>query len=238
MPNPFFQFKQFAVQQERCAMKVGTDGVLLGAWADVSHSLSALDIGTGTGLIALMLAQRNALLQVSAIDIDAGAAEQALENVARSPWSNRIKVEQADVLFFGPDSGSSFDLIVCNPPYFSDSLKSPCESRTTARHNDSLRFEQLVERVSFLLAENGRFCVVIPTDAMDCFVNYSEQVGLFLTKRLRICTKPDVAPKRVLLEFQKQSDSVVEENVLVVELSRHQYSAEYTELTREFYLKM
>ena len=182
MANPFFQFKQFTIYHNKCAMKVGTDGVLLGAWADVSGVTRALDVGTGTGLIALMLAQRSESLQLAAIDIDEGAVLQATENVAASPWGERIGVEQADFVSFVP--AKPYELIVSNPPYFQDSLKSPNDSRTAARHTDSLGFDQLVAKASELLAADGRFCVVIPTDAMAYFLACCDQCGLFLYKRL------------------------------------------------------
>lgn len=237
MPTPFFQFKQFTVYHDKCAMKVGTDGVLLGAWAEVEEATSALDVGTGTGLIALMLAQRNELLQICAIDIDQAAVLQARENVAATNWLNRIEVEQADFISYFP-ANKQFDLIVSNPPYFRDSLKSPNDSRTAARHTDSLGFNQLVKQAALLLAAKGRFCVVIPTDGMSDFLADCTLSGLFLAKRLLVCTKPGAAPKRVLLELRKAPVAVVNEEVLVVELARHQYSQEYIALTRQFYLKM
>ncbi|MGL4852948.1 MAG: tRNA1(Val) (adenine(37)-N6)-methyltransferase [Phocaeicola sp.] len=237
MSNSFFRFKQFAVHQDKCAMKVGTDGVLLGAWADVNNCRSALDVGTGTGLVALMLAQRNPVLEIVAVDIDEAATEQALENVYRSPWKERISVRQVDFSCYNSPS-LRFDLIVSNPPYFKDSLKSPCELRNAARHTDSLRFEQLISGASELLSFDGRFCVIIPADAMGEFVACAEEYEFGLFKRLLVRTKPDAAPKRVLLEFRKGGGVMVEESDLVVELARHQYSEAYTELTREFYLKM
>ena len=218
-------------------MKVGTDGVLLGAWANVANCTSALDVGTGTGLIALMLAQRNPALQLTALDIDAAAVEQAVENVARTEWSDRIVVKEADFSLYSATQ-DRFDLIVSNPPYFRNSLKCPDESRTAARHTDSLSFADLIKNAADLLSAKGRFCVVIPTDAMAEFLACSSACGLFLSRRMLVCTKPGIAPKRVLLELQKNASLEVTEELLVVELARHQYSEEYTALTRDFYLKM
>ena len=139
MPNPYFQFKRFTVYHDRCAMKVGTDGVLLGAWTDVSSSQQILDIGTGTGLIALMLAQRNVTAHITAIDIDEEAIEQAQGNIAASPWKNRIEVMKQD--FCQYSANRLFDTIVSNPPYFNQSLKGPDSQRNTARHTDSLELQ-------------------------------------------------------------------------------------------------
>ena len=136
MRNPFFSFKQFTVRHDRCAMKVGTDGVLLGAWADVRHSRSILDVGTGTGLIALMLAQRCPQAQIVGIDIDEAAVGQALENMSASPWAERLSAQCQDVRSLCQEG--CYDTIVSNPPYFVDSLKCPDEQRTTARHTDTL----------------------------------------------------------------------------------------------------
>ena len=156
MSNPYFQFKQFTVWHDQCAMKVGTDGVLLGAWASVERARRILDIGTGTGLVALMLAQRSLLdAKIVALEIDEAAAGQARENVARSPWQERIEVVQAD--FKKYRSSDKFDVIVSNPPYFVDSLECPDRQRAAARHNDSLTYEELLEGVNRLLAADGLF---------------------------------------------------------------------------------
>ena len=136
MPNPFFRFKQFTVYHDRCAMKVGTDGVLLGAWTNLSQSRRILDIGTGTGLIALMMAQRVPEVPITAIDIDAEAVNQANENFSASPWNNRLEAVLQDVCTY--TEKNSFDTIVSNPPYFINSLKCPDNQRTTARHTDTL----------------------------------------------------------------------------------------------------
>ncbi len=236
MPNPYFSFKQFTVHHDRCAMKVGTDGVLLGAWADVSQARRVLDIGTGTGLIALMLAQRSAEARITAIDIDADAVGQARENVTASPWADRITVEQQDLCRYHADE--RFDLIVSNPPYFNDSLKCPDAQRATARHTDGLDFHTLITQTIALLTENGRFAVIIPTDGMPLFMEIALREGLHLHRRTLVRTKPDAAPKRVLLSFGRSSEVETVEDELVVELARHEYSEEYIALTRDFYLKM
>ncbi len=236
MPNPYFSFKQFTVRHDRCAMKVGTDGVLLGAWADVSAARRVLDIGTGTGLIALMIAQRCADARITAIDIDSDAVGQARENVSASPWADRIVVEQHDLNLYGTDG--RFDLIVSNPPYFNDSLKCPDAQRSAARHTDGLTFHTLIERAVALLAKDGRFAVIIPTDGMSLFLEIASGHGLHLRRRTLVRTKPGAIPKRVLLSFGLSSEIATVEDELVIELERHVYSEEYIALTREFYLRM
>ena len=234
MPNPYFSFKQFTVYHDRCAMKVGTDGVLLGAWTEVSDARDILDVGTGTGLISLMLAQRSEA-HIMAVDIDEDAVKQAEENVKNSPWPDRIEVEHHDICHF--DSDIRYDVIVSNPPYFVNSLKCPDGQRNMARHTVGLNFESLINSCGRLLSSSGRFSVIIPTDGMDEFMKIASEEGLYLSRRTWIQTKPDATPKRVLMEFKKQPATCVE-GCLVVELSRHIYSEEYIALTKEFYLKM
>nr|WP_044655518.1 methyltransferase [Bacteroides acidifaciens] len=236
MSNPYFQFKQFTVWHDKCAMKVGTDGVLLGAWASVRNAHKILDVGTGTGLVALMLAQRSLLdADIVALEIDKAAAGQAGENVARSPWKERIEVVQAD--FRNYQSSDKFDVIVSNPPYFVDSLECPDQQRNAARHNDSLTYEELLEGVAGLLAEDGAFTIVIPTDVADRVKMIATAKNLYAVRQLNVITKPGGIPKRTLITFTfSNQECVVEE--LLTELARHQYSEEYIALTREYYLNM
>lgn len=234
MANSYFSFKQFTIHHDRCAMKVGTDGVLLGAWTQMENSRRVLDIGTGTGLIALMLAQRNSDCCITAIDIDSGAVEQARENIQASPWKNRVVALLQDVRSFQTDQ--LFDTIVTNPPYFVNSMKCPDEQRNTARHTDTLDMMSLIGQVAVLLASNGRFSIVIPSEQLGLLVQTAERVGLYLSRRTDVITRPGIPPKRVLLEFvRKQVPLLADE--LVVELARHCYSKEYISLTKEFYLK-
>lgn len=164
MSNIYFKFKQFTVYQDRCAMKVGTDGTLLGAWTDVTKSRTILDIGTGTGLIALMLAQRSLTTQITAIDIDIDSVMQAESNVALSPWCDRVKVFCSSLQDF---NGSGYDTIVSNPPYFVNSLKCPNGHRTLARHTASLSYKDLFDGVTRMLSDDGEFSVIIPFDCRD-----------------------------------------------------------------------
>lgn len=238
MKKTGFQFKQFSVYQDRCAMKVGTDGVLLGAWVDVANAKNTLDIGTGTGLIALMMAQRSVSTLITAIEIDSEAACQATENVLNSPWKDRIEVVNADLLDF--NCSKRYDVIVSNPPYFSQSLPSPNKQRTLARHNDHLTYSALIQKVATLLSENGRFSVIIPYDHKDEFIQLASQSRLYLQRIVAVKTTPTSVFRRVLLEFSFV-ESIVEQlkvEELLIERERHQYSIEYINLTKDFYLKM
>lgn len=239
MANSYFQFKQFKITQDRCAMKVGTDGVLLGAWAPLKkEACKVLDIGTGTGLVALMLAQRCRSALVEAIDIDESAVDQARENVADSPWPERVNVWQMDIKNVPHAWKEKFDCIVSNPPYFVDSLKCPDVSRMLARHTAELDFPLLAQSASFLLKEGGVFSVILPADAYVSFVASCLHEGLHLQRILWVHTKPDIPAKRVLMAFVKQAVERTEQEHLIVEISRHVYSSEYVSLLKDFYLKL
>ena len=235
MPNPYFAFKQFTVRHDRCAMKVGTDGVLLGAWTDLSHSRRILDIGTGTGLIALMLAQRSMDARITAIDLDSAAVEQAQENIQASPWKDRIEALQQDICTYHPNG--TFDTIVSNPPYFIDSLKCPDGQRSTARHTDTLDADRLIGKVSELLTSDGRFSIILPAEQTEDLIRVAGEKGLHPSRQTWVITRPGLSPKRILMEFRK-IPVTLQPDELVIELERHVYSEEYIALTKEFYLKM
>lgn len=235
MPNPFFAFKQFTIYHDRCAMKVGTDGVLLGAWTDLTDSRRVLDIGTGTGLIALMLAQRSVQAQITAIDIDSDAVSQAQENIQASPWRERVGASLQDLRTYTPNA--RFDTIVSNPPYFVDSLKCPDGQRNTARHTDTLSINGLLEKVAELLTPEGRFSVVLPFEQTEQLVNVAAACGLYPSRHTAVVTRPGLPPKRTLMEF-RHSPIRYQPDELVIELERHVYSEDYIALTRDFYLKM
>jgi len=235
MPNPYFAFKQFTVRHDRCAMKVGTDGVLLGAWTDLSHSRRILDIGTGTGLIALMLAQRCMDARITAIDLDSAAVEQAQENIQASPWKDRIEALQQDICTYHPNG--TFDTIVSNPPYFIDSLKCPDGQRSTARHTDTLDADRLIGKVSELLTSDGRFSIILPAEQTEDLIRVAGEKGLHPSRQTWVITRPGLSPKRILMEFRK-IPVTLQPDELVIELERHVYSEEYIALTKEFYLKM
>ena len=235
MANPYFTFKQFTIRHDRCAMKVGTDGVLLGAWTDVNHSHHTLDIGTGTGLIALMLAQRCPQALITAIDIDAEAVGQARENVQSSPWKDRVEVLLQDICTFSTDQ--RFDTIVSNPPYFIDSLKCPDDQRNTARHTDTLDAERLLANVARLLTDDGRFSIILPAEQTDLLIQTACTQGLYPSRQTAVITRPGLPPKRILMEFRKTKEAF-QPDELVIELERHVYSEGYIALTKDFYLKM
>jgi tRNA1Val (adenine37-N6)-methyltransferase len=236
MSNDYFQFRQFVVHQQRCAMKVGTDGTLLGAWAAApSGQCRILDIGTGTGLIALMMAQRYPEAEVTGIDIDEDAVTQAVDNVRLSPFSERIRICHLDILNFADTIG--FDAIVSNPPYFVDSLACPDDQRTIARHAVSLTYEQLMHQAYHLLKDEGRFSVVVPSDCRAKIEAAACLEGFFTTRVCLIKTTPRKQPKRQLIEFQKHPVSELDISEGVIEVSPNVRSEWYQQLTKEFYIK-
>ena len=234
MSNDRFAFKQFEVYHDRCAMKVGTDAVLLGAWADVAQARRVLDIGTGTGIIALMVAQRSKA-SITAVDLDADAVEQAKENVLRSPWSDRIEVIHQDVRDFSVDV--RFDGIVSNPPYFVDNLKSPDHQRALARHTDNLSFRELLRSVDSLLSDDGLFSVILPSEALDSFWSLALEMKLYPCRQAEIMTKASSPVKRVMLELRRKSGGYISERIALRDASGA-YSEAYRELTKDFYLKL
>ena len=238
MPNDYFQFKQFTVYHDRCAMKVGTDAVLIGAWTEVEDQCVILDIGTGTGIISLMLAQRcNG--RIMAVDIDEGAVEQAQLNVGRSPWADRIEVKQADICVMAHDEKQQqyFDVIVSNPPYFQEEVKCPEGKRNMARHTDTLSFSGLLEAVAALLNDGGRFSVVLPADVSSDFITLAVRFGLNLYRQLWIHTKEGKKPKRVLMAFGKEKVEHTEIAHLNMVNKNGRKSEEYQLLVNDFYLK-
>ena len=214
-------------------MKVGTDGVLLGAWFPMNEGCTVLDIGTGTGLVAIMAAQRGAG-RVTAVDIDPDAAGQARANAANSPWAERIDVVCSDIALF--NAGFRYDRIVCNPPYFRDSLRSPDSGRNTARHNDSLSFETLSDCASRLLADDGRLCLVLPRDAVETFSRCAAAQGLYMSHRTDVVTAPGKTPKRSLVEFGLNCSGLKTELVSICG-SDGMETSEYVNLVKDFYLK-
>ncbi|MGQ1785111.1 tRNA1(Val) (adenine(37)-N6)-methyltransferase [Saccharicrinis sp. GN24d3] len=234
MPNNYFKFKQFTVHQGLAAMKVGTDGVLLGAWASVEGAKSILDIGTGTGLIALMLAQRNSTARIDAIEIDEQACEQAIINFTESAWAERLHIVHTDFQSYKVDI--KYDLIVSNPPYFNHALKNDCETKSKARHTDSLSFYDLIKGAGKLLNADGLFCVVLPANEKNNFKMLASQNNLYLNNVLNIKPTPTKPAKRVLMSFSLTETKLTEEELIVEEFGRHQYSERYKQLTEDFYL--
>lgn len=234
MGSPTFQFKQFTIAHDRCAMKVGTDGVLVGAWAELPATGKVLDIGTGSGLIALMAAQRSPGIQVTGIDIVGEAVEQARENVAASPFQSRVEVRLQSLQELAATS-ERFDAIVCNPPFFEESLLPPEANRSLARHVQSLSFESLVTGTATLLREDGSFSTILPMSAFDRFRQLCVIQGLFLKRYRTVQGTARKAPKRVLATFCRQLCSWEEENPLILNDNGGR-SCDYAALTGDFYL--
>lgn len=233
-----FRFKQFTVQQERSAMKVGTDGVLLGSWTPVSDAMySVLDIGAGTGLVSLMLAQRCAAEQIDAIEIDEDAYEQTVDNFENSPWNDRLFCYHAGLDEFVDEIEDEYDLIVCNPPYFKPNDLIEDESRKMARYYDSLPFDELIEAVACLLSENGIFSVIIPYQEEENFITIAREFELFPFKITRVKGNGTSPIKRSLMAFCRE-EKPIEEEVLVLEIERHHYTPEFIQLVKDFYLNL
>lgn len=229
-----FQFKHFAIQQNLCAMKVGTDGVLLGAWTKTPNG-AVLDIGSGTGLIGLMIAQRTKNALITAIDINQNAYLQTLQNVNECKWKNRIQVFYASVQDF--KSEIKYDLIISNPPYFTDSTKAPQHERNTARHTNELSFSDLINAVTRLLKKDGLFAIILPTKEAKLFIKEAQEKELYLSRKCLVKPNPSKAVKRMLLEFSFYITELKEEELTIETEKRHHYSKEYIILTQDFYLK-
>jgi len=241
--NKLFIFKQFTVNQDRCAMKVGTDAVLLGAWTPVDHHpISLLDIGSGTGIIALMLAQRSHAKCIDAIEIDEDAYEQCVENFEQSQWNDRLFCYHASLLEFTEEIEDKYELIVSNPPFLPPPTPPkgegvPSISRKTARFYDALPFEHLVESVSKLLSKRGVFSVILPFQEEENFLALASKVNLFSFRILHVKGNPSSEIKRSLIAFSFNKKDIKTED-LIIETSRHVYTKDYIDLTKGFYLKM
>jgi tRNA1Val (adenine37-N6)-methyltransferase len=234
-----FQFKQFAVNQDQCAMKIGTDGVLLGAWAPIdTRPNSILDIGTGTGIIALMLAQRCDAQQIDALEIDENAYEQAVDNFESSPWSDRLFCFHAGLDEFVEEPEDEYDLIVSNPPFYVEDYRSDNAQRDLARFQEAMPFEDLVEAAALLLSENGVFAVIIPFKEEEKFLELAKEYELFPIKITRVKGTHETQIVRSLLAFRRYELPVLTADELVIEINRHEYTDDYIALTKDFYLKM
>ncbi|NKI30801.1 tRNA1(Val) (adenine(37)-N6)-methyltransferase [Croceivirga thetidis] len=233
-----FRFKAFTIQQDRCAMKVGTDGVLLGAWASLDHNpKSILDIGSGTGLIALQMAQRSTAELIDAIELDENAFEQCVENFEASPWSDRLFCYHASFQEFIAEMDEPYDLIISNPPFYKEDVPSRNFERDKARQSQSLPFDVLLEGVSKLLSVSGQFAVVVPFAIQDDFCSIASSYDLFPLKITHVKGNYNSPFKRSLLQFSKNKIEVKVEE-LVIEKERHLYTDSYINLTKDFYLKM
>lgn len=237
MGNDFFRFQQFTVYQDQCAMKVGTDGILLGAWADVTQAQRVLDIGTGTGLLALMIAQRAAEAQITAVEIDGPAAGQAQQNVARSPWAERITVYHQAIQQFVLTHPQKYELVVCNPPFFvtGRGVASPQADRQTARHTQQLPVPELLACVRVCLAPAGVFSVIVPELVRAEWVALATQEQLHLVRQTVVYPLPHKPAHRSLLSFSLEPRPLVTSE-LIIETQHHQYTPQFAQLTQSFYL--
>ena len=229
-----FHFKRFSIKQDRCALKVGTDGVVLGAWTNVEGVKRVLDIGTGTGLLALMIAQRNSEAQIDAIEIDDASAEQAAENVTASPWADRIRVHRMDVRRIR--SAEPYDLIICNPPFYAGEMRSADERAGVAKHSGELSFVELGQVVSDHLSDQGRFACIIPINREKELIGTLVPFSIHPSRRCELKYLEDRPAKRLLLEFARDRKEVRPE-VLVVENAPGEFTLQYRYLLKDFLLK-
>lgn len=228
MPKPSFRFKQFTIQQDRCALKVGTDGVLFGAWIDHLGASRILDIGTGTGLLALIAAQRNPLAQIDAVEIDDSSAEQAAENCAACPWADRLRVHRMDVRRM--TASEPYDLIICNPPYYAGYSTSPDTRIGLAKHSGELLFPDLIDAVGRLLRQEGRLAVIIPLNREAEFLREAKRIGLAPIRRCIVRYVAHRPAKRVLLELDRSSGNVEQQELTIEAAGPFDYSAAYRTL--------
>lgn len=236
MKNALFRFKQFQIDQSKSAMKIGTDGVLLGAWTSVnSKPKTILDIGSGTGLIALMLAQRTASSIIKAIEIEEDAAAEAAANFKDSPWSDRLELIHANILNYTQKSIETFDLIVSNPPFFTAPFKASEDSRSTARDNNYLPYEDLFSCVDQLLNVTGSFSMVCPFEYRNKLFKLGLEQNLHIVQELQVKGTSTSSFKRILMRFEKTKSSLLTEE-LILEESRHQRTSEHQQLVKDFYL--
>jgi len=228
-----FTFKRFAIAQDRCAMKLTTDSILLGSWAEGGKRI--LDIGTGCGILALMMAQRFEMASVLAIDIDAEAVKQAQENVELSPFAERIKTQCTALQNLCVET--PFDCIVSNPPFFENSLKNNDQRTTVARHTDALPFSALVKHANRLLSDDGIFSVIVPQESLQSIRVEISVSGLFIHRITEIRTTPNKSPKRCLIACSKQNRNALQRDEILLFDEQGNRTEKYQNLTRDFYLK-
>ena len=238
MSDKPFHFKEFSISQDQCAMKVGTDGVLLGAWVDIPQDVvSVLDIGTGTGLIALQMAQRSEADMIDGLEIEGLAFEQAVENFESSSWADRLFCYHASLEEFKAEIEDQYDLIISNPPYFNDTFKELSPERALARHTHALSYDSLLSATNKLLSPAGSCAFIIPFKEEDAFLSLAADENLFPNRITRVRGHQQSELKRSLLQLSRQSDQI-ETRELIIEKSRHVYTAAYTELVKNFYLQL
>lgn len=232
-----FQFKQFSIDQDQCSMKVGTDGVLLGAWVDCADKKNILDIGTGTGLIAIMLAQRNNIASVHGVEIDHLACSQAKDNMQNSPFADRLKVIESSIQDYSFHK-EKYDLIVSNPPFFTGGTLSQNQERDAVRHTVKLPHGALLLSVQRLLEEDGKFAVILPFIEGLRFKELAATYNLHCSRETEVKPKEDKPVERLLLEFEKTKKTPVTDQLVIQKEARNDWTQQYIDLTKAFYLKM
>ncbi len=237
MSETLFKFKEFKVSQELCAMKINTDGVLLGAWVDCENVNSVLDVGTGSGVIAIMLAQRCEADRIEGIEIDKQSYEEASSNMAESPWKNRLSAICQSIQEYAEGAESDYDLIVSNPPFFSGGTLSSTQKRTLVKHTVKLPHSDLLRAAYKLLSKQGQFSVVLPYIEGLRFIELANQYRLYCSRKCEVSSFKDSPVERLLLTFEKEQKELVEESIYIRK-NEKDYSEEYVALTRPFYLKM
>lgn len=235
MPNPYFRFKQFTVFHDQCAMKVNTDGCLLGGWASSTSPKKILDIGAGSGVIALMLAQKYPEAQVEGVEIEAVCAAQCTSNFARSPFADRLKCHNIAIQHV--KTNARYDLIVSNPPYFLNDTPSAEKTRHQARHQIGLSLDELFRAVAQLLAQNGTFCVILPYHLRQHAIDFASPNGLVLNEEVTLKPLPEKQPNRALLSFSFQSGTL-KSDAIAIETKRGQYSPRVTTWLKPYYLNL
>ena len=237
MSETSFRFRQFTVHQDKCAMKVGTDSVLFGSWVQPFNANRILDVGTGTGILALMMAQKSEAT-IDAVDIDESAHSQSCENFKLSPWFQRLHSFHSSFQEFACGKiPESYDLIIANPPYFHQASKPFGESRINARHNDALSFDELVAGVKKLLHPRGRLCVILPCKEGMEFMDKAQREGLFCHELVRVKTKAEKGEKRLIMEFGL-TIGIANESELIIQEEDGSFTNEYVELTKDFYFQL
>ena len=232
-----FQFKQFSVAHDRCAMKVGTDAVLLGTWAPVNPTTkSILDIGAGSGILALILAQRSNANLIDGLEIDVEAYEQCVTNFEESPWADRLFCYHASLQEFAEEIEDKYDLIVSNPPFYTNQFDTKNNARNLARFENALPFDHLIKSAKMLLSTNGVFCVILPYSEEFSFCKLANEKRLYCNEKLRVCGQKNGEIKRSLMVFSHQKQTTKTQEMFL-EDGRHNYSNTYKEIAKEFYLK-
>ncbi|HNW90195.1 MAG TPA: methyltransferase [Bacteroidales bacterium] len=234
--KPAFRFKQFSISDDHCAMKLSGDAVLLGAISEPGQSQYILDIGTGCGILALMLAQKSQAM-IDAVEIDTSSAKQASHNFQQSIWHDRINIHHDSIMDYAEKCSKKYDCIICNPPYFQGQLKSSCPAKSNARHNSSLDFGQLCHCVNRLLSETGTFWAIMPVSEKNNFLKAFLTGGLYCFKNIFISDKPDREPKRLISCFSFSLPESVSDKTLILKNTDNSPSADFIALTKDFYPK-